>query len=213
MMHHLLVDQDQIEAQVGELAQRFGVQAPQVELGSAPDWCVDGVHGRWTPENFVLIVGPRYDELSPLQQRGALAQSMVSADLQRAGIFAPAIATLMLLGVLHAAMSYLTGYATDLGILPEIPRWQVLALVLVTFVVSAVAVHVFWFRRVMYRLDRRMTDVLGAEVVSSMLDLDERSRRRRILSSRQPTRRVTVLHCSRAGEVGSVVRLAARPQG
>ncbi|MFF2396317.1 hypothetical protein [Nocardia sp. NPDC058114] len=172
------MDQDQIETQVGELAQRFGVQAPQVELGNAPDWCVDGVHPRLTVEQFVLVIGPRYDELSPLQQRGALAEAIVSADLQRAGRFAPVIAALMLLGVLHPAMSYLAEYATGLGILPEILWWQVLALVLVTYGVSAVAIHVFWSRRIIYRLDRRMADVLGAEMVSSMLDLDERSRRR-----------------------------------
>ncbi|MCP2298368.1 hypothetical protein APR11_004813 [Nocardia amikacinitolerans] len=152
------------------------MDAPQVELGEAPDWCVDGVYPRWKNAQPGLIIGRAFDTLSPAEKQGALAEAIVVSDLQRAGRYRPVIAALFIAGVLYLPLSYLVGHGTGIGVLPELAGWQVGGVAVLVYVATVLAAQSVWARSIIYRLDRRMTEVLGNELVALMLDLDERSR-------------------------------------
>lgn len=152
------------------------MQAPQVELGTGSYWCVDGVRAYLRGDQTVLIISPAYDALSPAEKEGALAEAVVAVDMQRAGRFKVTMAFFFTVAVPYPALSYLAGYATRRGGVPEIAGWQVGLLGVLASAAAAVVVHSVWARRIIYRLDRRMLEVLGAQMVASMLDLDERSR-------------------------------------
>ncbi|MFF2083278.1 hypothetical protein ACFVVM_05860 [Nocardia sp. NPDC058176] len=137
---------------------------------------MDGVRPRLRGNRSVLIIGPAYDKLSPAEKQGALAEAVVHVDMQRAGRWKAAMVVLFVVGVPFLTLSYLAGYATGRGILPEIAGWQVGVLSLLAYAAAVITVNAVWARRILYQLDRRMLDVLGAEMVALILDLDERSR-------------------------------------
>ncbi|MFI5502316.1 hypothetical protein ACIA5E_24910 [Nocardia asteroides] len=167
------MDHEQITAQVGELAERFGVRTPLVELGDrTPEWCVDGVHPQFDWHRPTLTVGPAFGTLTPVEQRGALAAAMLSADLQRTRLYRFLLAAVIVV----VAQDLALGSLAKSAILPQIERWQWTALKLTGCIGGLVAVYLLWARGIIYQLDRRMVTVLGRETVAVTLGLDERSR-------------------------------------
>ncbi len=162
------MDPEEIGTRTAELASRFGVAAPRVELGPVPSWCADGMRPQVRAEGTVLIVGSAYETLEPEERRGALAQAVLALDLHDAGRFQPIIAALFAWG-LSTAM---------LGLPFGTPSWQATVFALVPCALTLLAVHAVRSRRIVYDVDHRMTAVLGPATVAAVLDLDERSRTR-----------------------------------
>ncbi len=133
-----------------------------------PTWCVDGLHHQLRDDGPVLVVGPAFATLSPQERRGALAQAVVALNLQDAGRFLPVLGVLLVLAVSFTAF----------GSLPGVSVWQGTALALIPFAAGLLAIQAAWSRSIIYRADRRMTDVLGPEIVAATMRLDERSRTR-----------------------------------
>ncbi|SFM72853.1 Uncharacterised protein [Nocardia asteroides] len=172
MIHHVPVDREQITAQVGELAERFGVRTPLVELGDrTPEWCVDGVYPQFDWHRPTLTIGPAFGALTPAEQRGALAEAMLSADLQRTRLYRFLIAAVIVVVAQHL----IVGHLAKSAILAPIEGWQ-WTLKLTGCIAGLVLVYTLWARGIIYQLDRRMVTVLGRETVAATLSLDERSR-------------------------------------
>ncbi|MEV0331202.1 hypothetical protein [Nocardia sp. NPDC050717] len=166
------MDQDRIKAQVDELADLFDVQAPPVRLGEVPDWCADGVHPQWIDTQIVLVVGPAFDALTPDERRGALAEAVLSSKLQISGQFKLAMITL----TVTAALYLITGQAAEAGLLPASAWWLRATLATIGGVLLFLTAYVVHTRRIIYRVDQRMSQILGADTVAATLELDERSR-------------------------------------
>ncbi|MFD6162316.1 hypothetical protein ACFWF7_39105 [Nocardia sp. NPDC060256] len=166
------MNSDQISMQTAELASRFGVLAPHVESGDVPDWCADGVQPRFRTRQPVLIIGPAFDKLSPAEQQGALAAAMLSLDLQWTGRYKPLIATMLLVMPPLLTLIFLVSGAIG----PVSAPWHWALVALMAFIVVRFVVHLVLARRIIYVLDRRMTEAFGQGLVHAIFDLDDRSR-------------------------------------
>ncbi|MFB8005159.1 hypothetical protein [Nocardia sp. NPDC056000] len=168
------MDLDQISTQAEQLASRLGVLTPRAESGRTPDWCADGVLPRIRKGRPVLIIGPAFDSLSPMEQQGVLAEAMLSVDLQWVGRYKPLIAVVLLVLVPYLALSVFAAEA----IMSRMASWQWGLLGLTAYIVGLVVTRIVWARHIIYALDRRMIEAFGRDVVDVMFDLDDRSRAR-----------------------------------
>ncbi|MFD3510015.1 hypothetical protein [Nocardia sp. NPDC058666] len=167
------MDLDRIRADVENLAAQFEVPAPEVEAGTTPRWCLDGVEPRFRPQQPpMLTIGPAFDTLSPTEQQGALAEAIVGLELQWAARYQVLFAALICLLVPYLLLEV----GDRLNILPAIAAWQWGALVLVTCIIGICAASFVTTRKTIYRLDRRTSEVMSRQLTEVMIDLDHRTR-------------------------------------
>ncbi|MEU4415773.1 hypothetical protein ACIBEH_16340 [Nocardia salmonicida] len=164
---------DRIRTDVEQLATRFGVTAPGVEAGKVSEWCLDGVEPRFrTQQPPMVTIGPRFDSLSQAEREGALAEAIVSLDLQWAGRYRLLLTVVVMVVVPYAALELVE----RLDLLPGMTRWHWVGLALITGLTGILVAHCVYGRRTIYHLDRRMTEVLGRELTEMTINLGARSR-------------------------------------
>lgn len=172
-MNHVGVDLDQLSARAGELAVEFGVRAPRVKRGRLPQaWFPDGVMIRMMVLRPVVVIGAAFDDLSVAEQEGVLAGVTVQADLIRRGALKFCTAATILVGAPTLLLAYGSGRA-------DVPVSPALVLLLMMFGVGYFAAWVAWGRRLVYRTDRRVAEVMGPAVMHRLLDLGRRVRYQR----------------------------------
>lgn len=147
----------------------FGVRTPHIEKGSVPAWMPEGLRATTRRRQPVLAAGPAFGKLSPAEQDGALAIAMVALDLFSTGRTKLLAAVTLPTLVVGLPLSYIAGTQ-------GVPIWVPVSAVTVTYVLGMVSAYAVWARRVSYRVDRRVADVLGRPVMDLMLDLDTRAR-------------------------------------
>ncbi|MEU7629830.1 hypothetical protein AB0C34_07565 [Nocardia sp. NPDC049220] len=173
VLNHVRVNLDQIRTLTGELAARFGVQPPHIELGNVPEWCLDGVRPQLRKGQAVVMVGSAFnDYLSLAEQEGALAEAVVILDSLKSGRRF-LVASRLLLG---AAAIILSGIGGWFAAVYDMPWWPVAPVVLVPYAIARYLVVVVRFRRALYQMDRRVAEVMGRPLIDLMLNLDGRVR-------------------------------------
>lgn len=169
----LPVDMDRIRTDVEQLAARFGVSAPSVEAGQVSEWCLDGVEPRFrTQQPPMVTIGPIFDSLSLPERQGALAEAIVSLDLQWAGRYRFLLTVLVMVVGPYLALELVD----RLDLLPGMTRWHWGGLILLTCLTGILVAHCVYGRRAIYQLDRRMTEVMGRELTELTIALGARSR-------------------------------------
>lgn len=172
-MNHVGVDLDDLSTRAGELAVQLGVRAPRIKAGRLPkSWFPEGVLIRMLAVHPVVVIGASFDDLSAAEQEGTLASVTVQADLMRQSALKFATAAVLLVG----APTWLFAYGLGLA---DAPAPLALVLLLMTFGTGYFAAWVAWGRRLVYRTDRRIAEVLGRPVMHALLDLDRRLRYQR----------------------------------
>ncbi|WP_194836711.1 hypothetical protein [Nocardia sp. XZ_19_369] len=154
------VDLDQISTRIDELATRFGVPAPRVVAGG------ERVQLRWRRGRPVVLVGPAFDELPAAEQAGVLSGAVVFADLLAAERRDKAWRTF---GFVATAVIGIVAFA---GLESGIPPWLVLLSSVLAFAISYLTMLTVRYRRLVYRGDRRMAQVLGRPLIDQALDAD-----------------------------------------
>ncbi|CAM4437838.1 hypothetical protein NONI108955_28235 [Nocardia ninae] len=154
------VDLDQISTRIDELATTFGVPAPRVVAGG------DRVRLRWRRGQPVIVVGPAFDGLPAAEQESTLAGAVVFADLLAAERRDNAWRTF---GFAEAAV---IGLVTFAGIVGGMPPWLVLLSSVLVFVISHLTLLVVRYRRLIYRGNRRMAQVMGRPLMDQALAAD-----------------------------------------
>ncbi|WP_405163447.1 hypothetical protein OG203_45555 [Nocardia sp. NBC_01499] len=163
------MDLAQISTRTEELAARFGVRSPRVESGTA---CLRARVRKGKP---ILAIGAAFDDVPAAEQDGALARAVVLLDLIRTGQtkFSFAIGLLLQVPIVVLAV-----VAINRGVPLWQPIWP-LAVALMLAVFGLFAAFAVWYRSIVYRLDRRVLQVMGRPLVDLMLEVDARERAQR----------------------------------
>lgn len=169
VVDHLHVDLDRISTRAGELAVMFGVPAPRLEAGHVPEWVSEGLRASGRRQQPVLLVGPAFGALSPVQQDGALAVAMTAFHHFSAGRTKPMAAAALPTLAVGLPLAYVAG-AQGVSV------WLPVSAIVVLYWLSVIAAYAVWARRACYRVDREVAEVLGRPVIDLMLDLDTRTR-------------------------------------
>ncbi|MFJ9365868.1 hypothetical protein ACIRRA_15830 [Nocardia sp. NPDC101769] len=161
------MDLDQINTRTEELAEKLGAQPPHAESGNVPQWSSDGIRPLLRKRQPVIVVGATFGKLSAAEKDGALASAMVILDLIKTG--ARRVPLAVSLSLLPAVM--VVGFvAGEHGT----PPWQVIAAALASYAIGRAVAHMLWFRRVVYRMDHKVAEVMGRPSVDLMLALSLR---------------------------------------
>ncbi|MFD6390040.1 hypothetical protein [Nocardia sp. NPDC060259] len=169
---HRAVDQDQIKSRAAELAKALGVRAPQVKSGTLPRWWFpDGVWIRALVWNPVIVIGAAFDDLSASERDGVLAAAAVRAEMLRKAMFKYVIVfAIAIVPILALELAFF-----ELGV----SFAPAMTLVFTLFPALYLTSVILWSRRLVFRSDARLADVMGREFVEPLLDLDRRVRYRR----------------------------------
>ncbi|MFE3822469.1 hypothetical protein [Nocardia tengchongensis] len=150
------MDLDEFGRRSEELAARLGVPSPDVESGSLPEWCVNGLRLRRKKRQTVVVVGAAFDGLSAAEQEGALAYvvaasgfAAAAADRDNTGLKRVSRIIGFVLGA-SISLTILLGAVGSSAVLAS-------ASVLVLSVFAFGAVIVAWTRRMIYRTDHLVT--------------------------------------------------------
>ncbi|MFB8005162.1 hypothetical protein [Nocardia sp. NPDC056000] len=176
MADYVQVDVDEIRRRSEELAARLGVRAPDVESGGVPPWCVNGLRLRRSKRRVVLVVGDAFDGLSAFEQEGALAYVVAAA-----GDVAAAAGSrnsgfnrvFRLIGFVVGVTISLTFFLAVIGSPAVMGAAAVLALSGCAFVV----VSVVWTRRMIYRTDQLIIEVMGRPTMDMLFARERRGPR------------------------------------
>lgn len=165
---HDRVDLDRISTRTAELAASFGVRAPRVVAGNVPTWSTAGLRYATGKRPPVLRVGARFGDLPAAEQDGALAITVVAGELYRVGAFKT--------GFIFGFCSALIGLPlVFVAVLQQIPSSVVLPAVAVLYVLSYLLTFARRSRRIIYRIDHRVAEVMGRPVMDLMIDHDIRN--------------------------------------
>lgn len=117
----------------------------------------------------VLTVGDGFEDLPPVEQDGALANALVADDLVRTGQAKTALA----FGLPFVAVGYPLIWVS-------VSHGNSLGATLSVFVALYMFGHLLTFavraRRLLYRVDRRVAEVMGRPVADAMIAHDSRNR-------------------------------------
>ncbi|MEV0467055.1 hypothetical protein AB0I30_21090 [Nocardia tengchongensis] len=170
------MDLDEIGRRSEELAARLGVPSPDVESGSLPEWCLNGLRLHRRKRQAVVVVGATFDGLSAAEQEGALAYVVAAAGfvVAAAGRDNTGLKRVSrILGfVLGAALS-LTIVLGAMGSSAALASASVMVLSVFAFVAMIVA----WTRRMIYRTDHLVTEVMGRPVMDMLFAREHRGPR------------------------------------
>ncbi|MFB7718692.1 hypothetical protein [Nocardia sp. NPDC056100] len=168
-MDHVRVDVDRLGVRANELAATLGTRSPRLKAGRLPRrWFPTGVWVRVLVGHPYIVIGPAFDELSENEQDGELAHAVVHAHLLKNFAFTGSVvAALVTLPFAVAIPSLVrSGY----------PLWLVGAAAIIAAYLVCFAIQAVWFRRIVFQTDRRLAEVLGLEVMRTILDLSRRVR-------------------------------------
>ncbi|MGW4535977.1 hypothetical protein ACWEOI_33970 [Nocardia sp. NPDC004340] len=163
------MDLDEVGRRSEALAARLGVPAPDVESGNLPEWCLSGLRLRRKNRHVVVVVGNAFEGLSAVEQEGALAY-MVAASGGYAG--APANRDSAGWKRISQIVGFVLGVAVPLTIFfTAVGSSAALgsAVVMVLSMFALLAVVVSWTRRMIYRTDHLVTEVMGRPVMEMLL--------------------------------------------
>ncbi|MFE3099222.1 hypothetical protein [Nocardia tengchongensis] len=165
------MDLDEFGRRSEELAARLGVPSPDVESGSLPEWCMNGLRLRRKKRQSVVVVGSAFDGLSAAEQEGALAYVVAASGFAAAARDDSSNAGLKrvsrIIGFVFGGSISLTVFLCVLG---SPAAALVSALVLVLSLFAFIAVIVSWTRQMIYRTDRLVTDVMGRPVMDMLFE-------------------------------------------
>ncbi|WP_405163910.1 hypothetical protein OG203_01945 [Nocardia sp. NBC_01499] len=149
------------------------MRVPRVKLGRLPrKWFPGGVWVRILVVRPYIVIGPAFAELSAREQDGELARAVVHADLLRDG--AP-----KLVAVGSPISLLIGGLFGMLLVAAEAPMLAGLLVLAVVGVIVAAAAQLMWERRIVFRSDRKVAEVLGLPVMNTALSLSRRVRYKR----------------------------------
>ncbi|WP_280402695.1 hypothetical protein [Nocardia carnea] len=162
------MDLDRISTRTAELAANFGVRAPRIVAGNVPTWSTLGLRYATWKRPPVLRVGARFGDLLAAEQEGALALALVAGDFYRAGAYKTVIA----FGLSFSAVGLPLVY---LAVLSGLPGSVVLPVFAALYVLSYLLTFAVRSRRIIYRIDHRVAEVMGRPVMDLMIDHDIRN--------------------------------------
>ncbi|NDU73211.1 hypothetical protein GWI34_11270 [Actinomadura sp. DSM 109109] len=157
------MDLHAIEMVTDRLAAEFSVRPPKVTHGWVPRSMRLGVRAKIWRRRLRLVIGPASERLEPDELEGELASATAGFTLRR-GFLARSFLSL---GAVLACETVVLTLSADA------PRWwQNL-----TFFVSAAiwfALFIAHYRAFIYRVDRRVVEVLGAGPLLAVLAAERR---------------------------------------
>ncbi|MFF2550754.1 hypothetical protein ACFVUS_07120 [Nocardia sp. NPDC058058] len=189
MVDYATVIQDRFRTRASELAVQLGLRAPKVEFLRLPPkcWLPEGVLAYTVFLREVIVITPTFEEFSPAEQDAQLAHWTVRSHLIRTALFkylgATVLFTLLtfvplnVTGHFHGhpfAFTY-TGFLVNLVMMPREMYWLAETLWLASLCVIGIA----WKRRIIYRTDRRVAEMLGLSAMNDVLRVARRVRYQR----------------------------------
>ncbi|MEU1980963.1 hypothetical protein [Nocardia sp. NPDC019395] len=162
------MDLDRISTRAAELAASFEVRAPRVVAGEVPAWVTERLRCSGRKRQPVLTVGAGFEDLSATEQDGALANAIVVGDLVRTGQAKTALA----FGLPFVAVGY---PLIVVAVFQGIPVWAVVSVFAALYVCGHLLTFALRARRIIYRVDNRVAEVMGRPVVDVMIDHDIRN--------------------------------------
>ncbi|MGI5218507.1 hypothetical protein [Nocardia sp. CA-290969] len=157
------MDLDRISTRTAELAASFGVRAPHVVAGKVPTWSIAGLRYAIWKRPPVLRVEARFGDLPAAEQDGALAITVVAGDLYRRGAYKTVFAYVLSFSVVSFPLLYLAA-------LHRIPSSLVFPVFMALYVCGYLLTFALRSRRIIYRIDHRVAEVMGRPVVDMMID-------------------------------------------
>lgn len=94
---------------------------------------------------------------------------MVTLDHFRTGRYKPLAAVMLPVLILGLPLSYVAGAQ-------GIPSWVPTLTIMVTGLLGSIGAYAVWGRHITYRIDHRVTEVMGRPFMDTVLDLDARKR-------------------------------------
>ncbi|MFF5265172.1 hypothetical protein ACFY4C_40345 [Actinomadura viridis] len=159
------VDIDQISALVREHAARFGLRHPTAAVaGRVPSWVPFGLQVRRRRGGRVLVVDPRFGDLSPAEQSAMVAGVMTAmayfpAYLRRLSLVS--VPLVLVAGIAGGLMSAFLGSPRALGVLLLFLGW-----------IPAVVLVVRWYT---YTVDRAVVETFGRTTLDAAFDFERRT--------------------------------------
>lgn len=145
------------------------MRTPRVVAGKVPAYATERLRHSLYRRRPVLTVGAGFDDLPTIEQDGALANALAVTTLVRKGQTKAALAYT----VPFIAVAYPLLY---LSILHGTPAWATLSVFMALYVFGHLLTFGLRFRRIGYRVDRTVAEVMGREVVDAMIEHDIRHR-------------------------------------
>ncbi|GAA3986582.1 hypothetical protein GCM10023085_80860 [Actinomadura viridis] len=159
------MDIDQISTLVREHAARFGLRHPTGAVaGQVPSWLPFGLQVRRRRGGRVLVVDPRFGDLSPSEQSAMIAGVMTAAAcfpayLRR--LILVSVPLVLVAGVAGGLMSAFLGSPRVLGVLLLFLGW-----------IPAVVLVMRWFA---YTVDRAVVETFGRPTLDAAFGFERRS--------------------------------------
>ncbi len=144
----------------------FGVRAPRVVAGKVPAWVIEGLRYS-VRKQPVITVGAGFGGMTAAEQDGALANAIVASDLYRIG----AVKILLTYSLCFVAVG---GPLVFVAAYHRTPTWVTLSVYGALYALGYLLTFALRSRRVIYRVDHRVAEVLGRPVVDLMIDHDIR---------------------------------------
>ncbi|MEU8343718.1 hypothetical protein [Actinomadura meyerae] len=157
------MDLQAIEMVTDRLAAEFSIRPPEVTHGEVPRSMRLGVRAKIWGKRLRLVIGSASERLEPDELEGELASAMATFTLRR-GYLARSFLSLGAVLACEAVVLALSANA---------PRWwQDLTVCLSA--AAFVAVIIVHYRGLVYRADRKVTEVLGARPLLAVLAAERR---------------------------------------
>jgi hypothetical protein len=137
--------------------------------GKVPAWATERLRISGRKQQPVLTVGAGYEDLPTVEQEGALANALVAGDLFWTGRYKTALT----FSVPFLAVSWVLMYVAALN---GFPASVVMPVFAVLYLFGYLLTFALRTRRIIYRVDHTVAEVLGRSVVDAMIDHDIRNR-------------------------------------